>query len=176
MLELPLNIDKSWTLFLDRDGVINHRLIGDYVKTVEEFELLPGVKDALSVFKKVFGRMVIVTNQQGIAKGLMSEQDLSVVHEYFLDLLEKPEYKPSSIYYCPHMADENCVCRKPNIGMATQAKNDYPEIDFNKSIMIGDSPSDIEFGKNAGMYTVFIDSSTQLSDVAEWLMDNKLVE
>ncbi len=75
-------IDESWTLFLDRDGVINRRLMGDYVKSLDEFEILPGVLGAIKNFSKKFGRIVIVTNQQGIGKGLMTNEDLNAVHQY----------------------------------------------------------------------------------------------
>lgn len=152
----PYKIDRSWTLFLDRDGVINKRLIDDYVKNIREFEFLPGVQEALAEFAKVFGRIFVVTNQRGIARGLMTEHDLHLVNEYMLAELQKAGGRIDKVYYCPHDRDENCGCRKPAIGMALKAKQDYPEIDFSKAIMIGDSPSDIEFGENAGMRTIYV--------------------
>ena len=77
-----LQIDKQWTLFLDRDGVINKKLDDDYVKNIEEFSFIKGSKEAIAVFNLLFGRIVVVTNQQGIGKGLMSKQDLKEVHDY----------------------------------------------------------------------------------------------
>lgn len=151
-----LQIDSSWSLFLDRDGVINKKLDNDYVKTPEEFELLPGVKETLNTFRKQFARILIVTNQQGIGKGLMTEQDLEKVHKFMRELTEENNEIFDRIYFCPELAQHNPECRKPNTGMGLKAKQDFPEIDFAKSVMVGDSLSDMEFGKRLGMKTVFI--------------------
>lgn len=150
------HINKSWTLFLDRDGVINKRLVDDYVKSVDEFEFLPGVLGALKSFSELFSHVFVVTNQQGIAKGLMKETDLQIVHKHLINQVEEAGGMLDKIYYCSDLADSGSKNRKPEIGMALKAKEEYPEIDFAKSIMIGDSISDMEFGKNAGMKTVFI--------------------
>jgi len=149
-------IDKNWTLFLDRDGVINRRLMDDYVKSWSEFAFLPGVPEAIAAFAKVFGRIVVVTNQQGIAKGLMTESDLQSIHHQMVLEIQKAGGRIDKVYFCPHHRQDNCACRKPRIGMAKQAKADFPEIDWQRSIMVGDTPSDIEFGRNAGMRTVFV--------------------
>ncbi|HET6991545.1 MAG TPA: HAD family hydrolase [Bacteroidia bacterium] len=150
------NIDKSWTLFLDRDGVINVRFPGDYVKRVEEFEFLPGVKQAIAKFSSLFGRIVVVTNQQGIARGIYTHEDLKAIHDYMKREIGKAGGKIDAVYYAPQLDSENSPMRKPGIGMALQAKKDFPEIDFSKSIMIGDTASDIQFGKTAGMKVVFL--------------------
>ncbi len=150
------HINKNWTLFLDRDGVINKRLIDDYVKSTEEFEFLPGVLSAIKTFSEIFSRVFIVTNQQGIGRNLMSEKDLQIVHNFLLAEVHDAGGKIDKIYFCPDLADNESPNRKPEIGMALLAKKEYPEIDFSKSIMIGDSISDMKFGKNAGMKTVFI--------------------
>lgn len=150
------NIDKNWTLFLDRDGVINKRLENDYVKTLEEFEFLEGVPEALKDLKDLFGKIIVVTNQQGIAKGLYSENDLNIIHHYMTDEIEKHEGRIDKVYFSPHLAADNHPWRKPGIGMALQAKIDFPEIDFTKAVMIGDSISDMHFGRKTGMKTVFI--------------------
>lgn len=155
-MNINLPIDQTWTLFLDRDGVINKRLVGEYVKTPDEFELLPGVTDAIKRFSQQFGRIIVVTNQQGIGKGIMTESDLQLLHKHFIDELIKNGTNVDAIYFAPHLAGENHAMRKPNIGMALQAQKDFPEIELHKSIMIGDSHSDMQFGKNAGMYTVFV--------------------
>ena len=150
------HINKSWTLFLDRDGVINKRLIDDYVKSVDEFEFLPGVLNAIKSFTNLFDRIFIVTNQQGISKGLMTENDLQLIHNHLIERVLEVGGKIDKIYYCLDLAGTESKNRKPETGMALQAKNDFPDIDFSKSIMIGDSISDMKFGKNAGMKTVFI--------------------
>lgn len=151
-----LNIDKSWSLFLDRDGVINKRLEGDYVKTLAEFEFLEGVPEAMKILSNLFGRIVVVTNQQGIGKGLYTANDLNIIHHYLADEIEKHEGRIDRIYFSPHLASANHPSRKPGVGMAHEAKKDFPEIDFSHSIMVGDSISDMQFGRAAGMYTVFI--------------------
>ena len=155
-----LNIDKTWTLFLDRDGVINKKIEGDYVRTWEQFELLPGVIQALKILNGFFGRIIIVTNQRGVGKGLMSIKDLENIHNKMLCIFESEGIKIDAIYYCPHDYEkEACNCRKPNIGMALQAKRDFPEIIFEKSIMVGDSVSDIEFGDRLNMKSFLVGSS-----------------
>ncbi len=146
-------IDKSWDLFLDRDGVINERIIDGYVKNKSQFQLLDGVIEAINIFKEKFGHVFVITNQQGIGKGIMTETNLFDVHNYMEKLIG---LKFDKIYFCPSLAEENSPMRKPNIGMALEAKKDFPLIDFSKSVMVGDSSSDILFGKNAGMKTVYI--------------------
>ncbi len=150
------HFDKNWTLFLDRDGVINRRIPGAYVKTWEEFEFLPGVLEALAIFNKVFGRMLIVTNQQGIGKGLMTISELNLIHQKLRHAIEKAGSQIDGIYYCPDLKTIQPNCRKPNPAMAIQAQADFPEIDFQRSVMVGDSISDIEFGQRLGMFTVHI--------------------
>ena len=149
-------IDKSWTLFLDRDGVINVRLIDDYVKNINEFEFLPGVLEAFKIFSEKFGRIIIVTNQQGVGKGLMTLQDVEDVHKFMLKEIENQKGRVDKIYVCPQLKSDPDNFRKPSPRMAYMAQQDFPEIDLEKSIMIGDSNSDIEFGHNAGMYTILI--------------------
>jgi len=151
-----LNIDKSWTLFLDRDGVINKKLENDYVKHWIEFEFLEGVIDALKSLNTRFGTIVVVTNQQGIGKGLYRTEDLELIHKNMIYEIEYLGGRIDKVYFSPYLNSENHPTRKPGIGMALAAKNDFPGIDFSKSIIVGDSLSDMEFGRNAGMKTAFI--------------------
>jgi D-glycero-D-manno-heptose 1,7-bisphosphate phosphatase len=103
--------------------------------------------------RKLFGKVFVVTNQRGIARKIMTESDLALVHQKMNLELSKISAPPDKIYYCPH--DKNsCECRKPAIGMGLQAKKEFPEIDFLKSFMVGDSESDLKFGKNLGMKTI----------------------
>ncbi len=159
-----LDINKTWTLFLDRDGVINKRLHNDYVKHWIEFEFLEGVLDSLKTFNSIFGNIVVVTNQQGIGKGLYRTEDLELIHKNMLYEIAYHGGRIDKVYFSPYLQSQNHPSRKPGIGMALQAKSDYPAIDFKKSLMIGDSASDIEFGKKAGMKTVFISDSNALSE------------
>jgi D-glycero-D-manno-heptose 1,7-bisphosphate phosphatase len=147
---------SGWTLFLDRDGVINRRLPGDYVKTWPQFEFLPGVLTAIAGFSTLFKRIIVVTNQQGIGKGLMNEVQLAGIHGRLKETVEAAGGRIDAVYFCPHLAADNCTCRKPNPGMALQAQADFPEIDFSRSVMAGDTASDIQFGLNLGMITVCI--------------------
>jgi D-glycero-D-manno-heptose 1,7-bisphosphate phosphatase len=151
-----LNIDNSWTLFLDRDGVINRKLDNDYVKHTTEFEFIDGTLNALRILNSIFKRIVIVTNQQCIGKKIIFPEDLELIHQNMMYEIQYMKGRIDKIYHSPNLASENHPTRKPSIGMALQAKQDFPEIDFKKSIIVGDSMSDMEFGRNAGMTTVFI--------------------
>lgn len=152
----PTNFDTSWTLFLDRDGVINTKVENDYIKRWNDFHFISGVLASMPILRKKFNRILIVTNQQGIGKGLFTEQDLAVIHSKMLTEIMNTGCNIEKVYFCPALVTENSVYRKPNIGMALQAKKDFSDIDFSKSIMLGDSISDMEFGKNAGMKTAYI--------------------
>lgn len=151
-----LNIDKSWTLFLDRDGVINKKIDNDYVKHWVEFEFIDGVFDAIKFLNGLFGRVVVVTNQQGIGKRLYRVEDLELIHKNMLYEIEFYGGRIDKVYFSPYLAAENHPTRKPGIGMALNAKADFPEIDLSKSVIIGDSMSDMEFGRAAGMKTIYI--------------------
>jgi histidinol-phosphate phosphatase family protein len=179
-----LKIDSSWTLFLDRDGVINKRLIDDYVKTTSEFEFIEGAEESIALFNQLFARVLVITNQQGIGKELMSHEDLDEIHAHMNRELEGHGGKIDRFYYCSMLASDKHNCRKPNPAMGLWAKKDFPEIDFQKSIMVGDSISDIEFGNNLGMTTVFISpekkdinitdfQTTTLANFASLLKDNQ---
>ncbi len=153
-----LRINQDTVLFLDRDGVINQRIPNDYVKSWDEFVFLPKVKEALAIFTTIFSKIFVVTNQQGIGKGLMKEEMLHQIHQKMSDEFEKVGGHIRQVYYAPELHSENPVNRKPAIGMALQAKAQFPDIDLQNAIMIGDSESDIAFGHNAGMQTIFIEN------------------
>ena len=156
-----LNPNKSWTLFLDRDGLLNRRLEGDYVKLPEEFEWLDGVLKSLSYFSGVFGTIVVVTNQQGIGKGLMTEQELGLIHKNMLEDVARAGGRIDQVYHCPDLEQSRNFNRKPMIGMGLQARRDFPEIVFRQSVMVGDTISDMRFGKRLKMKTVFISKDIQ---------------
>lgn len=159
-----LNINNNWTLFLDRDGVINKKLDNDYVKHWIEFEFIEGVFDALKKFNSVFGKIVVVTNQQGIGKGLYRTEDLELIHKNMIYEITYLGGRIDKVYFSPYLSAENHSTRKPNTGMAMLAKQDFPEIDFNKSIIAGDSISDMEFGRNTGMKTIFISDENKTDE------------
>ncbi len=168
MTGFPKNIDKRWTLFLDRDGVINKRIYGGYVQHWETFEFLPGVPESLAVFSRIFGRIIVITNQQGIAKGIMNKEQLQSVHRKMLAEVEKAGGKIDAVFHCPDMASKPENCRKPSAFMALKAKKRFPAIDFSKSIMVGDAESDMAFGKNVGMFTVLVGNETVLSEIVDF--------
>ena len=152
-------IKDSKYLFLDRDGVINVRLIADYVKRKEEFEFIEGVLDAFEIFSRHFDKIVVVTNQQGIGKGLMSESDLNEIHSFMKTEVERRGGRVDAVFFCPKLAKENSIDRKPGVGMGLKARKQYKEIRFKDSIMVGDSLTDLVFGKRLKMHTVHISSS-----------------
>lgn len=148
-------IDKSWTLFLDRDGVINVEQNGSYVTSWEEFRFCDGALEALRSVQDVFGAIVVVTNQRGVGRGIMSFDALRDINQKMSEEVAQNGGRIDKVYAATAVADTDHN-RKPNTGMALQAREDFPEIDFRKSIMIGNSISDMEFGKRMAMHTVFL--------------------
>ena len=151
-------IDKSWTLFLDRDGVINDEKYMDYIHTWKEFKFYEGVKEAMKIFSEKFGKIFIVTNQRGVAKGLTKIEDLDDIHKNMLAELEEAGGRVDKVYFCTDMESPN---RKPNTGMGLQAQKDFREIDFSKSIMIGNTLSDMLFGRNLHVAATIFLPTTQ---------------
>jgi D-glycero-D-manno-heptose 1,7-bisphosphate phosphatase len=149
-------VDSSWTLFLDRDGVLNRKIENNYVLNPSMLEILPGVAEALGALARRFGRMVIVTNQRALARGLMDNNDLNRVHARMFEAINSQGGRIDAVFVCPHDLDDQCSCRKPKSGLATQARQRFSEIDFARSVVVGDADSDIEMGRALGMYTVRI--------------------
>ncbi len=144
----------SKAVFLDRDGVINRKAPeGQYVICWEEMTFLPGVADGISLLNKAGFRVIVVTNQRCVAKGLITVQALEELHQQMCNSLAREGAQIDAVYYCPHEKDAGCGCRKPAPGMLLKAKADYG-IDLAPSWMIGDSEPDVEAGRNAGCRTV----------------------
>jgi len=148
-------IDKSWTLFIDRDGVINHEKKEDYILNWEEFRFYEGVEKAFQKLAGKFGKIIIVSNQRGVGKQLMTEHDLRTIHQNMQDAIETAGGRIDKIYYCTS-TDNKHPDRKPNPGMAFHAKNYFDSVELSRSVIIGNKPSDMLFGKNAGIYSVFL--------------------
>lgn len=146
-------LDTTWCLFLDRDGVVNTRIMDGYVRRWAEFEFVPGVLDALRTLAAWAPHIVVVTNQQGVGKGLMTPLDLEDVHERMRRAVADAGGRIDEILSCPHLADDDCECRKPKTGMAESYLNAHPEIDASLSVMVGDTDSDIEMGRRLGALT-----------------------
>lgn len=166
---------------MDRDGIVNVRLVGDYVKAPEQLILKDDFLEVMEQVASRFQKIFIVTNQQGIGKGLMTFQDLDRVHGEMLRQLEAHHVFITKIYVCPHLGSDNCSCRKPAIGLALQAKKDFPEVDFSQSVMVGDALSDMQFGRACGMRTVLVhDGQTEMTpelvQAADVVVDRLTVE
>ena len=164
------NFDKSWTLFLDRDGVLNHEKHLDYIHKWDEFIFYPDVKEALQICANIFNRIIVVTNQRGVGKGMTLEVDLHIIHQNMKDEVAQAGGSIDRVYYCPDLNNES-QNRKPNAGMAFQAKLDYPEIDFNKSVMVGNNLSDMGFGRKIGSYNVFVKTTHPEQQNEEGMID-----
>lgn len=148
-------IDSNWTLFLDRDGVINVETVGSYITNWNEFIFHEGVVRSLKDLSQIFGNIVVVTNQRGVGKGIMTKDDLKEIHANMQQSIAEGGGRVDKVYSCIAVSDLDHN-RKPNTGMGIQAQQDFPEIDFKRSIMVGNSMSDMEFGKRLSMRTVFL--------------------
>jgi D-glycero-D-manno-heptose 1,7-bisphosphate phosphatase len=155
------------TVFLDRDGILNEKMPeGQYVRRWEQFRVLPGVLRALRRMNQAGLRVVVVTNQRGIARGLSTLAQIKAIHEDFALRLQREGGRIDAFFICPH--DEGaCNCRKPLTGLFEQAVARFPDIDAAASVMIGDSLSDMEFGRRLGMTTILVEGNEQREPVDE---------
>jgi len=167
-----LIIGEGWSLFLDRDGVINQRIPDDYVKHPDEFEFIPGVIDALGIFTELFNPIIIITNQQGIGRGLMTNAQLNQVHDIMLQKVSESGGRIDAVFYSPDLKNTRSFTRKPAIGLGLKARRQFHSINFKNSIMAGDTYSDILFGHRLGMITVLIgddkDAAFQAADILDY--------
>ena len=155
------------TVFLDRDGILNEKMPDHrYVTRWEEFRVLPGVPEAVRRLNEAGLRVVVVSNQRGIAKGLYTTADLEAMHAQFQRLLGREGARIDGFFICPHEENE-CNCRKPLTGLFEQAVARFPEITAATSVIIGDSASDVEFGRRLGMKTILVDARDSAAQVAE---------
>jgi histidinol-phosphate phosphatase family protein len=131
---------------LDRDGVINEKLENEYVKSWDGFSFKEGTLEALAELRKIFRRLVVVTNQRDVGLRKLAESELNIIHNKILFAIDETSGKIDMVYYCIDV-DSSFLYRKPNIGMAQLARHDFREIEFSKSTIVSDSVSDMEFGK-----------------------------
>jgi D-glycero-D-manno-heptose 1,7-bisphosphate phosphatase len=153
---IPKNKERHPVVFLDRDGVINVDR-RDYVKSWAEFKFLPRVFEALRLLRKNNIRVVVVTNQSAVGRGLMSISTLREIHDKMLRAIEKRGGRIDGIYYCPHRPDEKCICRKPKPGMVLKARKDL-KIDLTRSYLVGDSMKDVELARAVKVKCVRVSS------------------
>ena len=167
-----IEIDKSWTLFLDRDGVINIENVGSYITKWDEFQFCNGALDALKQLGELFGTVVVVSNQRGVGRGIMTLDSLKEISKNMIDNVTGIGGKIDKAYAATAVSDDD-QNRKPNTGMAMQAKEDFPNIDFKHSVMVGNSLSDMEFGKRLAMHTVFLTSKHEPFELPHDLIDEQ---
>lgn len=138
-------------VFLDRDGVINRKPAeGTYVQHWSELDVLPGVVEALQALSAAGRPLFVMTNQRGVARGLIGAHELADMHARLTADFASAGVELHGIYVCPHEAD-SCECRKPGVGLFLDARRDHPWISFEKSDLIGDSLSDLQAGARLGM-------------------------
>lgn len=152
-----IDISGYDTLLLDRDGTINVHIIGDYVRSWNDFEFIPGVLEALAKFAKHFKHIFIVTNQRGIGKGKYTEQDLADIHNRMCTEIKKHGGRIDKIYYCTAL-DESDIRRKPGRGMFDDILKDFPDVKPSKCLMLGDGDVDMEFAQKCGITGIKVDS------------------
>ena len=165
--------EAGWSIlhkavFLDRDGVINVQAAEhDYIKSWTEFHFLPGVPEAIKTLNEAGYLVLVVTNQRGVARGMMSQVDVDEIHWQMCRTLKDAGARIDRIYVCPHDIGR-CTCRKPDIGLFLQAEQDY-DIDKVASWMVGDSESDVEAGRRYGVRTI---RTTSLPAAVEVILDD----
>ena len=165
-------IDFSWTLFLDRDGVINTRSFGGYIQRKSDFHFKEGVFDFLKFANNHFHKIVVITNQQGVGKNLMSLDCLNEIHNYMLTSIISNNGRIDKVYSAINLKNDANNIRKPLSFMGYEAKKDFPTIDFSKSIMIGDTNSDLIFGKTLGMKTILVNSEENVTEIPDFQIDS----
>lgn len=151
-----MQIANNWTLFLDRDGVLNQRPGKSYVTHPDGFIWIEGSLEAVAKLSAHFERIIVVTNQQGMAKGLMTAEQLDDIHARMLQDVKNAGGMIDRVYYADGLRHLASHIRKPGEGMFWQAKSDFPGIEVHKSIMVGDTFSDMLFGYRLNMHTVLI--------------------
>ncbi|MDO8734132.1 MAG: HAD-IIIA family hydrolase, partial [Elusimicrobiota bacterium] len=178
---MALTFYKSRAVFIDRDGTINEDM--HYSADERKLGILESSYSAIKLLNQADYKVIIVTNQSGVARGNFSEKDVKKLNEVIIKKLKEKDAVINGVYLCPHHPDENCKCRKPKSGMILEAKNDF-NIDIKNSYMVGDMQSDIDLAKNAGAKSVFVltgagidvkgadYTAKDILDAAEWIIKN----
>jgi D-glycero-D-manno-heptose 1,7-bisphosphate phosphatase len=173
---LPLTesfLARRPAVILDRDGVLNKRPPrARYVRTWEEFEWLPGAKEALLLLKEAGYRVIVVSNQAGIGRGAMTEADLQQIHKQMGTEVENAGGHIEAVYYCPHNWNEGCECRKPKPGLLFQAQREL-SLDLTRTLFIGDDERDAQAAEAAGCPFIVVSEKTSLLEAARRLLAGK---
>ena len=150
------------TIFLDRDGVINKEV--NYLHKIEDFQFIDGIFEACNHFLKLGYKIIIVTNQSGIARGYFKENDYHNLSNWMLKQFQKQSIDILDIFYCPHGPESNCNCRKPSPGMFFKAQDKY-DINMRNSWLIGDKEDDIVAGISSGILnTILVRSGHKVNE------------
>lgn len=147
-------------IFFDRDGVINERVWGGYVTHWTGFHFVDGMVPVLRTLSRLHLPMIVVSNQSGVNRGLLSQRGLRQITSRFVDVLARHGARIDAVYYCPHTDEDRCSCRKPKPGLLLAAARDY-RIDLSRSVMIGDEPSDMEAAAAAGCRGILLDQGNE---------------
>jgi len=148
-----MNILDGVTVFLDRDGTLNYN--PGYLKVAAELKLLAGVGPALARLKGAGAKLVVVTNQSGVGRGMITLKDLEAIHARLEGLLEQEGAALDAIYFCPHHPDDCCRCRKPEVGMVELAVSEL-QLDLRRSYLIGDHARDIQLAHRVGAKAILL--------------------
>jgi len=156
-----VNSNRQKVVFLDRDGVINKEI--GYLHRIEDFKFIDGVFEACMYFQTIDYKLIIVTNQSGIAKGYYKEKDLHILTKWMLKQFNSQGVSVLKVFFCPHSAELNCKCRKPQPGMLLEACNEF-DIDMERSWLIGDKEIDISAAISAGINNTILVKSGHVID------------
>lgn len=160
---------KNKTVFIDRDGTIN--IDKHYIGDPRLFHIYPGVGEGTKILKDEGYKIIVITNQSGIARGYFTVEDLNNVHKKMEDEFARFGVKFDAIYYCPHHPDEKCMCRKPNTALFEQAIKEH-NVDVSRSFMIGDKELDIIAGKKMGLKTILVPEKHErqglINNIKDW--------
>jgi D-glycero-D-manno-heptose 1,7-bisphosphate phosphatase len=162
--------------FLDRDGVINEKATENgYIKIWDEMRIFPDVVPAIALLNQAGFRVIVVTNQRCIAKGLLTAAQLEAIHRNMCDEISTAGAKIDAVYYCPHEKHPACDCRKPRPGMLFEAAREY-DIDLGASWIIGDSQADLDAGRAAGCKTALLTNNNEKKPVQADVVGRSLLE
>jgi histidinol-phosphate phosphatase family protein len=162
------------TIILDRDGVLNKKPArAHYVRGWDEFEWLPGAKEALRMLHEAHYRVIIISNQAGIGRGAMTRADLTDIHERMKAEAAVVGGRIDAIYYCPHDWEEGCECRKPKPGMLFEAQHDF-NLDLSRTLLIGDDERDAQAAEAAGCPGVLVTDNISLIDITHKVVGGTL--
>ena len=160
-------MSRSPALFLDRDGVVN--VEKHYLFRIEDFQFMDGLFELCRRYRDDGFRLVVITNQSGIARGYYSRQDVEILHAWMLDRFRDEGVPLDGLYLCPHhpAVDGDCPCRKPRPGMILQAATEL-DLDLTNSVLLGDKESDLEAGRRAGIAKLGLVRGKTSIEGVEW--------